>query len=131
MVKTTARLMMPEVYNILYIVMPDEDLIYTRFMNYFDQDRVNRCEIGFFAPCGTAANLAPNLVEKSTSKHKKVLDRPYRTDCELCKKRDNGADFAAEFWVDGIDDGNNKYVYKSSFNLECAQRTQYTNPRSA
>ena len=97
MVKTTARLMMPEVYNILYIVMPDEDVIDTRFMKYFDQDRGNRCEIGFSAPYDTVVNLASNLVEKAISKHKKGLDRPYRTDCELRKKRDNGVDFAAEF----------------------------------
>ena len=89
--------MMPEVYNILYIVMPDEDVINTRFMNYFDQDRGNRCEIGYSAPYGIAANLGPKIVKKATSKHKKVLDRPYRTDCELRKKRDNGVDFAAEF----------------------------------
>ena len=78
--------MMPKTYNILYIVMPDEDVIDTRFMNYFDQDHGNRCEIGFSTPYDIVANLASNLVEKATSKHKKGLDRPYRKDCEIRKK---------------------------------------------
>ena len=56
--------MMPKTYDILYIVMPDEDVINTRFMNYFDQDCGNRCEIGFSAAYETVANLALTKLKK-------------------------------------------------------------------
>ena len=39
-----------------------------------------------------------------------VLDAPEKPDCELRGFGDSGIDFVVEFWVNGIDDGKNKYT---------------------
>jgi len=38
-----------------------------------------------------------------------TLSEPEMPDCELRGFGDNGIDFGLEFWVNGIDDGKNKY----------------------
>ena len=49
-------------------------------------------------------------MEKAVAKHADVLDLPYPPDCELRGFGDSGIDFAVEFWVNGFDDGPNKYT---------------------
>ena len=44
------------------------------------------------------------------SKHPRVLNEPYPPDCELRGFGDSGVDFAVEFWVNGLDDGPNKFT---------------------
>ena len=39
-----------------------------------------------------------------------VLQEPEKPDCELRGFGDSGIDFAVEFWVNGLDDGPNKYT---------------------
>ena len=39
-----------------------------------------------------------------------VLDVPEPPDCELRGFGESGIDFVVEFWVNGIDDGKNKYT---------------------
>lgn len=75
--------MMLEAYNILHVVMPDKDVINIRFINYFDQDNGSRCKTGFSVPYDTVINLTRSLLGKAICKHRKVLDRSYRPDCEL------------------------------------------------
>jgi small-conductance mechanosensitive channel len=38
------------------------------------------------------------------------LNAPYPPDCELRALGDSGIEFAVEFWVNGIDDGANKFT---------------------
>jgi potassium-dependent mechanosensitive channel len=44
-----------------------------------------------------------------------VLQAPEAPDVELRAFGDNGVNFAVEFWVDGIDDGKNKFTSEIRF----------------
>lgn len=109
-VKTTARSMILETYDGRWIVVPNEDFITTRVVNYLDQGNANRYEADFSVSCDTDINLVPALVEAAVSKHPEVLDDPFPLDCELRGFGESGIKFAVEFWVNGIDDGKNKYI---------------------
>jgi potassium-dependent mechanosensitive channel len=44
-----------------------------------------------------------------------VLREPEEPDVELRGFGDNGVNFAVEFWVDGMDDGKNKFTSEIRF----------------
>ena len=109
-VKMTARAAILETYDGRWIVVPNEDFITTRVVNYSDSGSANRYEAEFSVSYDTDINLVPDIIETAVSKHPEVLDLPYPPDCELRGFGDSGIDFAVEFWVNGIDDGPNKYT---------------------
>jgi small-conductance mechanosensitive channel len=109
-VKMTARATVLESFDGRWIVVPNEDFITTRVVNYSDSGSANRYEAPFSVSYDTDINLVPDIVEAAVSTHPGVLDKPYPPDCELRGFGDSGVDFAVEFWVNGIDDGDNKYV---------------------
>jgi len=109
-VKTTARAMILETYDGRWIVVPNEDFITSRVVNYWDQGSANRYEADFSVSYDTDINLVPALVEAAVSNHPEVLDTPFPPDCELRSFGESGINFAVEFWVNGIDDGRHKYT---------------------
>ncbi|MEP4195046.1 MAG: mechanosensitive ion channel domain-containing protein [Aliishimia sp.] len=109
-VKMTARATILESYDGRWIVVPNEDFITTRVVNYSDGGSANRYEAPFSVGYGTDINLVPDIIEKAVATHPGVLDKPYPPDCELRGFGDSGVDFAVEFWVNGIDDGDHKYT---------------------
>ncbi|MGP6087325.1 mechanosensitive ion channel family protein [Antarctobacter jejuensis] len=109
-VQTTARAMILETYDGRWIVVPNEDFITTRVINYSDQGSANRYEADFSVSYKTDINRVPGIVEAAVARHPEVLDDPYPPDCELRGFGDSGVDFAVEFWVNGIDDGSKKYT---------------------
>ncbi|UXX82674.1 mechanosensitive ion channel family protein [Roseovarius pelagicus] len=109
-VKTTARAMILETFDGRWIVVPNEDFITTRVVNYSDQGSANRFEAPFSVSYDVDINIIPEIVEKAVSTHPEVLDEPFPPDCELRAFGDSGVEFAVEFWVNGLDDGKNKYT---------------------
>ncbi|GLQ28618.1 mechanosensitive ion channel family protein [Sulfitobacter pacificus] len=109
-VKMMARAAILETFDGRWIVVPNEDFITTRVVNYSDSGSANRYEAPFSVSYDTDINLVPSLIEAAVAKHPEVLDLPYPPDCELRGFGDNGIDFAVEFWVNGLDDGPNKYT---------------------
>ncbi len=109
-VKMTARAAILETYDGRWIVVPNEDFITTRVVNFSDSGSANRYEAPFSVSYDTDINLVPDIIEKAVAKHPEVLDSPYPPDCELRGFGDSGIDFAVEFWVNGIDDGDKKYT---------------------
>ena len=109
-VQTTARAMILETFDGRWIVVPNEDFITTRVINYSDQGSANRYEADFSVSYKTDINRVPNIVEQAVAQHPGVLNLPFPPDCELRGFGDSGVDFAVEFWVNGIDDGANKYT---------------------
>ena len=109
-VKMTARAAILETYDGRWIVVPNEDFITTRVVNYSDSGSANRYEAEFSVSYETDINLVPAIIEAAVSTHVEVLDLPYPPDCELRGFGDSGINFAVEFWVNGIDDGPNKYT---------------------
>jgi small-conductance mechanosensitive channel len=51
----------------------------------------------------------PGLIEAAVAKLPFVLKAPDEPDCELRSFGDSSVNFAVEYWVNGIDDGKNKY----------------------
>lgn len=109
-VKTTARAMILETFDGRWIVVPNEDFITTRVVNYSDQGSANRYEAPFSVSYDVDINKVPDIVEQAVATHSKVLDKPFPPDCELRGFGDSGIDFAVEFWVNGLDDGENKFT---------------------
>ena len=109
-VKMMARATILETFDGRWIVVPNEDFITTRVVNYSDAGSANRYEAPFSVSYDTDINLIPDLIEKAVATHPDVLDDPYPPDCELRGFGETGIDFAVEFWVNGIDDGDNKYT---------------------
>ncbi|WP_371810316.1 mechanosensitive ion channel family protein [Ruegeria sp. HKCCD8929] len=109
-VKMGARAAILETYDGRWIVVPNEDFITTRVVNFSDSGSANRYEAPFSVSYDTDINKVPALVEAAVAKHPGVLDKPFPPDCELRGFGDSGVDFAVEFWVEGIDDGRNKFM---------------------
>ncbi len=109
-IKMTARATILETYDGRWIVVPNEDFITTRVVNYSDSGSANRLEVGFSVSYDTDINKVPAIIEAAVAKHPGVLDAPEPPDCELRGFGDSGIDFGVEFWVEGIDDGKNKYA---------------------
>ncbi len=114
-VKTTARAMILETFDGRWIVVPNEDFITTRVTNYSDQGSANRLSVDFSVSYDTDINKIPDLIGKAVSAHPSVLDSPEPPDIELAGFGESGIDFVVEFWVNGMDDGKNKYSSEIRF----------------
>jgi potassium-dependent mechanosensitive channel len=114
-VRTTARAMILETFDGRWIVVPNEDFITTRVVNYSDSGSANRYEVEFSVSYDTDINLIPGLIEPAVAAHPEVLDTPQPPDCELRGFGDSGVEFAVEFWVNGIDDGQHKFTSQVRF----------------
>lgn len=114
-VQTTARAMVLETYDGRWIVVPNEDFITTRVINFSDQGSSNRYEVDFRVSYDTDINQLPDIIEKAVATHPAVLSEPFPPDCEFRAFGDSGIEFAVEFWVNGIDDGRHKYTSEVGF----------------
>jgi small-conductance mechanosensitive channel len=108
-IKMLSRATILETFDGRWIVVPNEDFITTRIVNYSDSGSGNRYEAAFSVSYDTDINKVPALIEAAVAKHPKVLSKPEKPDCELRGFGDSGIDFAVEFWGSGIDDGKNKF----------------------
>ncbi len=109
-IKMTARATFLETFDGRWIVVPNEDFITTRVVNYSDSGSANRLEVEFSVSYDTDINIVSDLIQAAVAAHPNVLSAPEEPDCELRGFGDSGIDFAVEFWVEGIDDGPNKYA---------------------
>ena len=109
-IRMTARATILETYDGRWIVVPNEDFITTRVVNYSDSGSANRLEVAFSVSYDTDINKVPAIIEAAVATHPGVLQEPEGPDCELRGFGDSGIDFGVEFWVEGIDDGKNKYA---------------------
>lgn len=107
--KMTARAAILETYDGKWIVVPNEDFIVTRVTNYSDSGSANRYSVSFSVSYDTDINRVPDIIGPAVVALDFVLDQPEEPDVELDGFGDNGIDFEVEFWVNGIDDGQNKY----------------------
>ena len=108
-VKMTARAAILETFDGRWIVVPNEDFITTRVVNYSDSGSANRYEAPFSVSYDTDINALPPIINAAVAALPFVLDDPEGPDCELVGFGDSGIDFCVEYWVSGIDDGRNKY----------------------
>ncbi len=111
-VKMTARAAILETFDGRWIVVPNEHFITTRVINYSDAGSANRYEAPFSVSYDSDVEEVAELVERAVAQLDFVLtDTPeHMPDCELRAFGDSGIEFALEFWVEGIDDGRNKFT---------------------
>ncbi|UWP91989.1 mechanosensitive ion channel [Aliiroseovarius crassostreae] len=111
-VKMTARAAILETFDGRWIVVPNEHFITTRVVNFSDAGSANRYEAPFSVSYDSDVEQVAELVENAVGELDFVLtDTPeHMPDCELRAFGDNGIEFALEFWVEGIDDGRNKFT---------------------
>ena len=108
-VKMTARATVLAAEDGSWIIVPNEDFITTRVVNYSDAGTVHRYEAAFCVAYGTDINQIPGLINAAIAAHPAVQTAPNGPDCELRAFGPEGIAFAAEFWVDGALDGK-KYI---------------------
>ncbi len=108
-VKMTARACVLETFDGRWIVVPNDHFITTRVVNYSDQGSANRYEAAFSVSYETDINTVPEIVERAVAALPFVLTAPDGPDVELVAFGESSVDFAVEYWVQGIDDGKNKY----------------------
>lgn len=109
-VRMTMRAIILETFDGRWIVVPNEHFITTRVTNYSDQGSANRLEVPFSVSYDADINEIPALIEAAVAAHPGVLSKPEAPDCELRGFGESGVEFAVEFWVNGIDDGKNRYT---------------------
>lgn len=91
------------------IMVPNEKFITSAFTNWTRDDPRQRYEVAFSVAYETDLHKVPPVIEAAVSRHPSVLQEPEKPDCELRGFGDSGINFAVEFWVDGLDDGPNKF----------------------
>jgi potassium efflux system protein len=123
-VKMTARACILETFDGKWIVVPNEHFITTRVVNYSDQGSANRYEALFSVSYDTDINRVPDIIEAAVGALPFVLQSPDGPDVELRAFGESSIDFAVEFWVNGIDDGKNKYGSKVLFSVWNALKSE-------
>ncbi len=91
------------------IMVPNEKFITTQFINWTREDPRQRYEVEFSVSYDTDLHKVPPVIAAAVASHPRVLSEPEEPDCELRGFGDSGVDFGVEFWVDGLDDGPNKF----------------------
>ena len=91
------------------INVPNERFITTEFINWTRDGPDQRYEVDFMVAYDTDLHKVPPIIQAAVSKHPRVLQKPEEPDCELRSFASDGVKFAVEFWVDGLDDGPNKF----------------------
>ena len=111
-VKMTARAAILETYDGRWIVVPNEHFITTRVINYSDAGSAKRYEAPFSVSYNSDIEAIPAIIEDAVAELDFILTdtEEHKPDCELRAFGDSGVDFAVEFWVNGIDDGRNKFT---------------------
>lgn len=109
-VKMTARAAILETVDGRWIVVPNEDFITSRVVNFSDAGKRHRYEAAFSVSYDTDINTIPAMVEAAVAAVPDVLSEgAHAPECELKAFGESGVDFSVEYWVDGIEDVTGKY----------------------
>ena len=114
-VRMTARACILETFDGRWIMVPNQDFITTRVVNYSDQGSANRYEALFSVSYDTDIERVPTVIEAAVGSLPFVLRTPNGPECELRAFGGDSVDFGVEYWVNGLDDGKNKYASEVLF----------------
>ena len=95
------------------IMVPNERFITTAFTNWTHNNRKQRYSLHIQVAYDTDLEKLFDILRSVVASHPKVLsgdDLPIeeRPDAEIEKFGDSGIDILIEFWMEGIDDGENR-----------------------
>lgn len=114
-VKMTARACVLETIDGRWIVVPNDNFIVSRVVNFSDAGKEHRYSAAFSVSYDTDINRLPELIETAVAKLAFVLAEPAPPSCELCGFGESGIDFEVEYWVAGIEDLTDDYRSKVLF----------------
>jgi small-conductance mechanosensitive channel len=124
-VKMTARAAILETVDGRWIVVPNEDFITSRVVNYSDAGKRHRYEADFSVSYDTDINRIPALIEAAVGALDCVLTEGRQApECELKAFADSGVEFSVEYWVEGIEDVTGKYQSDVLFAIWNALRAE-------
>jgi small-conductance mechanosensitive channel len=95
------------------IMVPNERFITTSFVNWTHYNQKQRYSLRFQVAYRTDLERLFEIVRATVNSHPKVLsggDLPIseRADAEIESFGDSGINILVEFWMEGIDDGDNR-----------------------
>jgi small-conductance mechanosensitive channel len=95
------------------IMVPNEQFITTNFINWTHKNKKQRYALEFQVAYSTDMHKLFELLREVVASHPKVLSGPdlpieERPDAEISGFGDSGVDILVEFWMEGIDDGENR-----------------------
>lgn len=102
-----------ETYDGKDIMVPNEQFITTSFTNWTHKNIKQRYSLEFQVAYKTDLHFLFDLIRETVSQHASVIsgeDIPIeeRPDAEIAGFGDSGVDILVEFWMEGIDDGENR-----------------------
>ena len=94
------------------IMVPNENFITTTFVNWTHNNKKQRYPLHFQVAYDTDLERMFEIVRQTVASHPRVLsgdDLPIseRPDAEIESFGDSGINILVEFWMEGIDDGDN------------------------
>ena len=95
------------------IIVPNEQFITLPFVNWTHNNKKQRYSLEFSVAYKTDLHTMLRLVREAVASHPKVLSGPElpieeRPDAEISSFGDSGVNILVEFWMLGIDDGENR-----------------------
>ena len=95
------------------IMVPNEKFITTAFTNWTHNNKQQRYSLHFQVAYSTDLEKLFDILREIVASHPKVMSGDHlpvelRPDAEIEKFGDSGIDILVEFWMEGIDDGENR-----------------------
>jgi small-conductance mechanosensitive channel len=95
------------------IMVPNEKFITTTFTNWTHNNKLQRYPINFQVAYKTDLEKMFPILREVVASHPQVLSgdelpKELRPDAEIAKFGDSGIDILVEFWMEGVDDGENR-----------------------
>ncbi|MEO1798607.1 MAG: mechanosensitive ion channel domain-containing protein, partial [Pseudomonadota bacterium] len=109
-VKMMARAAILQTFDGKWIVVPNEDFIVSRVVNYSDSGSAKRYEVEFSVSYDADLEHVCEVINDAVAGYENVLLEPERPDTEIRAFGDNGIEMAVEFWCNGLDDGPNRFT---------------------
>lgn len=95
------------------IVVPNEKFIVGTFINWTHKDKSQRYRVDFSVAYHSDIRKLVEIIKEVVSAHPQVFSGEsvpleQRPDCEIDSFGDSGINMFVEFWMEGIDDGENR-----------------------
>ncbi len=95
------------------IMVPNEQFITTRYINWTHKNKRQRYSLEFSVSYKTDLDILFPIIRETVANHPKVLSGPdvpieERPDAEIAGFGESGINILVEFWMEGIDDGVNR-----------------------
>ena len=101
---TGSRASLIETYDGKEVMVPNEDLITSKVINYTHSDTDSRIEITIGVSYSSDLNLVKKLILEAALEHPRTLKDP-QPNCFLREFADSSVNFLLHFWIGDVDEG--------------------------